>query len=151
MLNREKRMTEADLVIFKNRRLGEIEVRRDVLLHFPIGLLGFGHLRQFALVPHKEGESAFMWLVPLEDENLAFVVVNPDLFFEGYQPQPTGDQLAILQAGAEEPLGVLVLVSFHDGQATANLAAPLILDLTRRKGIQAVLMDKDLETRKRLF
>tara|TARA_B000000557_G_scaffold248965_1_gene234003 strand:- start:20 stop:475 length:456 start_codon:yes stop_codon:yes gene_type:complete len=151
MDNQEKKMTEADLVVFTNHRLGEIEVRRDVLLNFPVGLLGFSHLRQFALVPHKGGDSAFMWLVPLDDENLAFVVVNPDLFFDGYLPQPTPDQLAILQSEPDEPLGVLVLVSFHDGKPTANLAAPLILDLNHRNGIQAVLLDKNLETRKQLF
>ena len=151
MVNQEKKMTDTDIVVFNNRRLGEIEVQRDVLLNFPVGLLGFGHLRQFALVPHKGGDSAFMWLVPLEDENLAFVVVNPDLFFDGYLPQPTADQLAILQADSEEPLGILVLVSFHDGKPTANLAAPLVLDLTKRNGIQAVLLDKSLETRKQLF
>ena len=105
MVNQEKKMTDTDIVVFNNRRLGEIEVQRDVLLNFPVGLLGFGHLRQFALVPHKGGDSAFMWLVPLEDENLAFVVVNPTSF-DGYLPQPTADQLAILQADSEEPLGV---------------------------------------------
>tara|TARA_Y100001934_G_scaffold282860_1_gene398886 strand:- start:3978 stop:4433 length:456 start_codon:yes stop_codon:yes gene_type:complete len=151
MVNPEQTMTDSEVVIFTNRRLGEIEVRRDVLLNFPVGLLGFNQLREFALVPHKEGGSAFMWLVPLDEPNIAFVVVNPDLFFESYRPQPTADQLAILGAEPDEPLGVLVLVSFHDGKPTANMTAPLILDLSQRRGIQAVLMDKDLETRKPLF
>lgn len=144
-------MSDSDFVVFTNRRLGEIEVRRDVLLTFPVGLLGFNHLREFALVPHKGGDSAFMWLAPLQDENIAFVVVNPDLFFEDYRPRPSADQLAILGADPDEPLGVLVLVSFHEGKPTANMTAPLILDLSTRRGIQAVLMDKDLETRRGLF
>lgn len=151
MASLEKKMTDNDHVIFVNRRLGEIEVRKDVILDFPVGLLGFSSLHRYALVPHQDGDSVFMWLVPLDSEDLAFVVVNPNHFFDSYTPQPTADQLAILEADPEQPLGVLVLVSFHEGTPTANLKAPLIMDLEARRGIQAVILDKELQTRTPLF
>jgi flagellar assembly factor FliW len=42
-------------------------------------------------------------------------------------------------------------VSFRDGAPTANLRAPLILDLAHRRAIQAVQIGKQFETQTPLF
>jgi flagellar assembly factor FliW len=142
----------AEPVVFKNSRLGEIEVDQNKLLTFPAGMLGFSALRRFALLPHRPG-TPFYWLVAVDAEDVAFVVVNPEKFFDSYCPSPTKDQLAPLnlQEDAEVSLGMLVVVSFHGGSPTANLRAPLLLDLEQRLGVQAVQMNKSFDTRAPLF
>jgi flagellar assembly factor FliW len=139
-------------VVFINRRLGEIEVETDKLLTFPAGMLGFSGLRRFALLPHRPG-TPFYWLVAVDAGDVAFVVVNPETFFESYCPAPSKDQLAPLNLpeDTETNLGMLVVVSFHAGSPTANLRAPLLLDLEQRLGVQAVQMNKSFDTRAPLF
>ena len=137
---------------FKNARLGEIEVEKESILKFPSGLLGFSELHQFALLPHRPG-TPFFWLVPIDDEDIAFVVVNPENFFPDYCPSLTQDQLAPLglEQDVEHSLGMLVVISFHNGSPTANLRAPLILDLENRCAVQAVQIGTQFETQKPLF
>jgi len=150
MAKAEPKMSET--YNFTNHRLGEIEVEAEAILNFPAGILGFSECRRFALLPHRPG-TPFFWLVPVEREDIAFVVVNPENFFPEYCPSLTQDQLAPLSLEPEQDhsLGMLVMVSFRDGKPTANLRAPLILDLAKRCAVQAVQIGKEFETQAPLF
>lgn len=150
MAEAEPKMSE--ILSFTNHRLGEIEVEADAILNFPAGILGFSECRRFALLPHRPG-TPFFWLVPVERDDIAFVVVNPENFFPEYCPSLTQDQLAPLGLTPEQDhsLGMLVMVSFRDGKPTANLRAPLILDLAKRRAVQAVQIGKEFETQAPLF
>jgi len=132
--------------------LGEIEVASDAILHFPSGILGFSDCHRFALLPHRPG-TPFFWLVPVDREDIAFVVVNPENFFPEYCPNLTQDQLAplALEPDVDHSLGMLVVISFRDGEPTANLRAPLILDLPQRRAVQAVQIGKEFDTQTPLF
>ena len=148
----EAEIQMSETLIFNNHRLGEIEVSADAVLHFPSGILGFSDCRRFALLPHRP-DTPFFWLVPIDRDDIAFVVVNPENFFPDYVPGLTQDQLAPLDLGpdVDHSLGMLVVVSFRDGQPTANLRAPLILDLANRRAVQAVQIGKQFETQTPLF
>jgi flagellar assembly factor FliW len=150
MAEAETKMSET--LKFNNHRLGDIEVEVDAVLTFPAGILGFSDCRRFALLPHRPG-TPFFWLIPIDRDDIAFVVVNPETFFPDYLPSLTPDQLAPLNLGpdADHSLGMLVVVSFHGGSPTANLRAPLILDLARRRAIQAVQMGQKFDTQMPLF
>ena len=150
MAEAETKMSET--LTFNNHRLGEIEVTSDAILHFPSGLLGFSDCRRFALLPHRPG-TPFFWLVPVDREDTAFVVVNPENFFPKYCPSLTQDQLAplALEPDVDHSLGMLVVISFRDGVPTANLRAPLILDLSQRRAVQAVQIGKEFDTQTPLF
>lgn len=142
----------SDTLCFTNQRLGEIEVESDAVLNFPAGILGFSECRRFALLPHRPG-TPFFWLVPVERVDVAFVVVNPENFFPDYCPSLTKDQLAplALTPDQDHSLGMLVVVSFRDGQPTANLRAPLIMDLANRRAVQAVQIGREFDTQTPLF
>jgi len=150
MAEAETKMSET--LKFNNHRLGDIEVEVDAVLTFPAGILGFSDCRRFALLPHRPG-TPFFWLIPIDRDDIAFVVVNPETFFPDYLPSLTPDQLAPLnlEPDADHSLGMLVVVSFHEGSPTANLRAPLILDLARRRAIQAVQMGQKFDTQMPLF
>ena len=148
----EAELKMSDTLSFTNHRLGEIEVEADAILNFPAGILGFSECRRFALLPHRPG-TPFFWLIPIEREDIAFVVVNPENFFPDYCPSLTQDQLAplSLEKDKDHSLGMLVVVSFRDGKPTANLRAPLILDLAQRRAVQAVQIGKEFDTQSPLF
>lgn len=137
---------------FSNSRLGDIEVEEDAIIEFPAGILGFSECRRFALLPHRPG-TPFFWLVPIDRQDVAFVVVNPETFFPDYCPSLSQDQLAPLDLphGIDHSLGMLVVVSFRKGSPTANLRAPLILDLGQRRAVQAVQIGKQFDTQAKLF
>ncbi|MEX0758386.1 MAG: flagellar assembly protein FliW, partial [Tistlia sp.] len=115
------------------------------------GLLGFGGRQRFGLANLPQPELAlFKLLQSLERPELSFIVtpMEPDAGLIA-----AGDL-----AGACRSAGValaeatfLLMVTLREGakglDMTANLRAPLVLDLKRRLGRQIVLQNADYQIR----
>ena len=124
-------------------RFGSIEVDENTLITMPSGLLGLETRTRFCLVRHRAGES-FQWLQSVEEPGLAFVVIEPSDYFEGYEVEigdSDVDKLRLTDAG--DAL-VLTIVTIRDGGAviTANLAAPIIINSQNNLGAQVVLQNE---------
>lgn len=119
-------------------RFGEIELDDGKAIVFPYGLIGFPEARRYVLLePQDSGPVA--WLQSLDMPELAFPVVDGTSVGGAY-PDPTPEKLAHEAGLAASDLTVLVVVSARKGKGlSANLLAPLVIDLETRSGAQVVL------------
>lgn len=118
-------------------------------LSFPAGLPGFPGLHRFGLERWGGADSPYSLLVALEQPEVRFLVVPPEVFFPDYEVElADGDVEALGLTGPDDAL-VLVIVSVTDRaeDATANLLGPVVLNTRTRTGAQVVLADPDLSTR----
>jgi flagellar assembly factor FliW len=120
--------------------LGPLTVGRAELLTFPQGLYGFPECRSWVLVPTKR--DGLFWLQSTEHAPLAFLLVDPFLYFPGYAVDLSAPDLA--RVGTSEPSEIVVLavvtVGSRDGAPpTANLQGPVVLNMRDREGFQIVL------------
>ncbi|AOQ23398.1 Flagellar assembly factor FliW [Moorella thermoacetica] len=137
------------IVLVPTSRFGMVEVDPNEILTFPEGIPAFEHLRQFFFYPIPENP-AFTWLQAVADPEVAFLLVDPFLFFPGYTvelPASLQEELAI-----KDPADALVyaVVTIPDGdirRATANLVGPMIINPTARRGIQYILEGTKYTTR----
>jgi len=108
---------------------------------------GFPDLNRFALVRLDEG-GVLSSLRSLEDPELRFLVVPPQVFFPDYAPEI--DDATVAALGIEQAEDVLLLVVVNPGDAagaaTANLLAPVLVNVATLRGGQVVL-DEDLPIR----
>lgn len=108
---------------------------------------GFPDHQRFALVQLDES-GVLCSLQSVEDPELRFLVVPPSAFFPDYAPvidDATVSELGI--ASADDAIVLLVVNPGDDaGAATANLLAPVVVNLATRQGGQVVL-DEDLPIR----
>ncbi|RJO67175.1 MAG: flagellar assembly protein FliW [Myxococcales bacterium] len=134
------------------RHLGEIEVRKDDLLVFPQGIVGFEEFQSFALLKAPE-EEPFVWLQSTDDPATAFVVVNPLFVDPTYDFEVDDETIALL--GVKDPgeidLYVIVTVRQDFQRMTANLLAPIIVCRTTARGRQLVLHQSSYATQHPLF
>lgn len=130
------------------RRFGELEVPDEQVVEFPEGILGFPALRRCCLLPCGDG-LPLRWLVCLDEEALAFLTLEPHTVFPDYEIElPAADQEALELVQAEEALPLVLVTVCEDGQAvTANLVAPIIVNLRTRRARQVVLEDERYCTR----
>lgn len=139
------------MTTFTSHLFGTLEVERDQLLTMPDGLLGFPGCTSLAMLP--AGRDGFFWLHSVEEPSVAFLMVDPFLYFEDYSVDITGTVLQRL--GANEPADVnvfaIVTLPGTDGVATANLQGPLVFSVASRQGFQAVLPDSPYGTRAQLL
>jgi flagellar assembly factor FliW len=140
---------EGSKIIIRSTRFGNLEVPASSIIEFPSGLIGFPSAQRFVMFEHKP---PFSWLHSADDPNLAFVVVDgfefgPDLTFK----PPIGDKDIDLKEGDEYAILVIVTVRPDPRQTTANLKAPLFVNLKNRKGVQIIYDDPRLTTRYALW
>ena len=144
MTEKEENEQESILTI-ESTRFGTLEVPEEALIEFPVGIIGFPSQHRYILIEHKP---PFSWLHSVDDPNLAFVVVDGMEFGDNYSLQaPIGNKDIDLQADDEFAVLVIVTVRSDPTMSTANLKAPLFVNLKNRKGIQVIYDDSRLSTR----
>ncbi|MCS7173165.1 MAG: flagellar assembly protein FliW [Armatimonadetes bacterium] len=123
----------------RTRHWGVQEVAEDRVIHFPEGIPGFAHCRRFVLLG-EEG-SAFLWLQAVDDPEVALPVADPFGLFPGYEVPLEEEDMEVLAVSDPREVAVLVVVTVRRDplRATANLAAPILLNTTSRIGRQKIL------------
>ncbi|HOL93481.1 MAG TPA: flagellar assembly protein FliW [bacterium] len=140
--------TSAPVIKFLSARFGEITLDVTELLLIPQGLLGFTPFHRYAILKDPE-EAPFLWLQSVDAPDLAFVIVNPFLFFPGYEIQVKAHELGEIQLDDISKATVLTIVTIPENpmELTANLRGPLLINTEKRLGKQFVLIDERYKTK----
>ncbi len=144
-MTEEKGQTPQNMITVPSTRFGDLVVPEDTLIKIPSGLIGFQKDQSFIMLEHKP---PFSWLQSVEDPALAFVVVDGFEFGEAYQvTPPVGDSDIDLQKDDEYAILVIVTVRNEMKETTANLKAPVFVNLKNRLGVQVIFDNPAYSTR----
>jgi flagellar assembly factor FliW len=128
--------------------LGDIRIRPSDMLQFPGGLLGFPQCQSFVLL---EGErEGLYWLQSIDSATLVFLLVDPFVVIDGCAIDVPQAQLDELGGGDPSEVAVLSIVTLprqSSGQATANLQAPIVINVRTRTAKQIVCSEGDYGVR----
>ena len=137
-----------EFVAVSSSLFGEIKVRAQDVLEFPVGLLGFPECRNFALIAGQSNGT--YWLQSIEHPVLVFLLVDPFLAFKEYAVDLSPQELASLKIASPEDVAILTIVTLSrspDESATTNLQGPLVLNLKTRVGKQVTIDKPGFDTR----
>lgn len=129
------------MMTIQTSRFGELEVSEDTLLMFPSGIVGFPAVQQFVVLDVAE-DSSYQWFQAIKEPDLALVIIDVHYLDPEFQAQVSDEGLAELDITQRDPILILAVVTIpsgHPEQATANLRAPLVVNLRTRKGKQLIL------------
>lgn len=129
------------MMTIQTSRFGELEVSEDTLLTFPSGLVGFPAIQQFVVLDVAE-DSYYQWFQAIKEPDLALVIIDVHFLDPEFQAQVSDEGLAELDITQRDPILIMAVVTIpsgHPEQATANLRAPLVVNLRTRKGKQLIL------------
>ena len=119
---------------------GTQQVQREQILHFPTGVIGHEEDHQWMLLADEE-QSALAWLQSLSTPLTSLPVISPRRFFADYQVCLDSPLLKTLHLSPQDQLYVLAIVSHVQSSLTANLRAPIVLNVTRQLGEQVITID----------
>lgn len=125
----------------------------DRTIYFEEGLFGFEGYKKFLPVAVAADSDAVLTLHSTEEEGLAFIIMNPFLLKEDYDPQVPEEELKSLgECGGEEDYSWYVLCVAHRpaNQSTVNLKCPIVVNTVTRKAKQVILDQKEYGFRHRL-
>lgn len=129
------------MMTIQTSRFGEIQVSKDTLLTFPTGLVGFPDLQEFVVLDVAD-DCHYQWFQAVKEPDLAFVIIDVHLLNADFQVEASDDAVTELDITESDPVLILAVVTIPSGQpeqATANLRAPLVVNLRTRKGKQLIL------------
>ncbi|MDX1959357.1 MAG: flagellar assembly protein FliW [Leptospiraceae bacterium] len=138
------------MIEIESKPFGKINIEEKQILDFPYGLLGFEKLKKFALI-EENAENAFKWLQSLEDKEIAFVLIQPELFTEGYKPELTLSELETLGLKKIEDAIVFSIVTIPNENPrgmTANLQGPVLINPISHIGAQFISRNENHPLRK---
>ena len=132
---------------------GDIAYTEDVLMHFPEGLFGFEGETRFLPI-EVPALHPILFLQSVQRPDLCFVtmpilVVDPEYRLA---LSPADRKLADLPAGRQPVIGedvlcLTILTLRKDGPTTANLIAPLVVNLRNRRAVQALVCEGEYSHR----
>lgn len=122
-------------------RFGILEVLDQTLVIFPSGLVGFPAFRHFVVLDAAV-DSDYQWLQSVEEPSLAFVIVDVHLLQQDFRVEIPHEGLTELELTQTDPITIMAVVTIPSGNpelATANLRAPVVVNLRTRRGKQLIL------------
>jgi flagellar assembly factor FliW len=139
-------------LIIQTSRFGQVQLNNEDVMTFPEGLLGFQDLRTFVLLDDPN-DDIFAWLQSCESPAIAFPVLEPELFSENYKINLTKSDLEVLQLPNSTRARSFCIVTIPDDPTlmTANMKAPIIVNVDQRRARQCVLQDNNLAIREPIF
>ncbi len=134
-------MTDQMKMTITSKAYGEVTIEERQIVDFPVGLFGFEHLHQYALLDSTR--PPLFWLQSLEEPGTAFVVVNPYVLVTDYVLDIDEGDIAEIGNPSGDELLVFAIITFaeHESRISCNLQGPLIINRLTRKGRQAISLD----------
>jgi flagellar assembly factor FliW len=132
----------------QTRDFGELPCDPSADLEFPLGIPGFEDQHRYVLIEHQ-ALSPVILLQNLETSSLCFLAIAVSVLDPEYQSGIAPEDLRLLgldedrqPRSGEEALFMAILSPSADGLFTANLLAPVVVNLRTRVGLQAVRSDR---------
>ena len=127
---------------------GMVDIDEEKVLTFSDGLSGLEDYKKFAVINDIENENATIsWLQSLEEPGFALPIIDPLLIKGDYDPVVEDEWLESI--GKEEDYFVLVTLTVPEDieKMTANLKAPIVVNMNTRKGAQIIVENQDYSVR----
>jgi len=133
-------------------RFGGVSVEFDPnsVINFPDGILGFETCNRFKLF-HEEGKPNVNWLQSLDNPEVVFSLRDPGLLNISYEVSLSDADEKLLESAPGDELLVALMVykddkaKNKDAAIKANMFAPIILNVSKRRGMQKVLKEVDAQ------
>jgi flagellar assembly factor FliW len=122
----------------EQNELQRLPVKTENIITLPLGLLGFEQHKKYVLLATPE-EEPFMWLQMLDNPSQGFVVISPAAAAPTYAPDISQQDVDFLGIQNPEDAIILNIVTVHgNGEATANLKGPIVLNRHTLVGKQVI-------------
>jgi len=136
----------------KTTRFGELELNPSDIITFHEGLLGFDQLKKYFVV--DPGDSTLiLWLQSIEDEKVAFPIIEPKIFKPDYIAKllPADLNGLELETLSNAKLYSILTIPANVVEMNANLKAPIVINSAKKVGKQIVLADSKLTVKHEMY
>lgn len=139
-------------MIVKTGRFGQLTVGDDEIIRIPQGILGFPEYTKFCLVDPGD-DTLIVWLQSVDNPEIAFPLLEPKVFRPNYAARLSAAELRELKLDNINHSAVFSILTITNDitQMTANLKAPLVINLKEQIAKQVVLQENEYSVKHLMF
>ncbi|MCL1848381.1 MAG: flagellar assembly protein FliW [Clostridiales bacterium] len=125
-------------MLYQTRDFGEIDIVQEQIIHFAQPVFGFDQYAQYAVLHDPDVGMEVSWLQSLEEPDLCFVLVSPDVAAASYSPQfPEG--LSEMIGEGDYECWLIAVIQEDFTKSTINMKSPIIINWKSGTGAQVIL------------
>ena len=131
----------------KTKTMGTVRVDSDKIIKFPHGILGFENYQDYAIIESEY--KPFFWMQSLDEQNLAFLIIDPFIIAENYELDVDDKTLGEIdvESAADVIVFAIVTIPADGGPVTANLQGPVVINRKNNEAMQLILSDSRWTTK----
>ena len=135
----------------KTKYFGEIQIDEKQIIDFPEGIPGFQDDKQYIII--RDEDTDFTFFQSLKTEDLCFITLPPVLIVGDYGFDISKETVEKLELEKAEDVLVYSILNIPEDykKMTANLKAPVIINIKNNKGIQELLDDDKFDLKHPVF
>lgn len=133
--------------MLSSRNFGPVEYQEESVFEFPAGLPGFEEERRFVPIEHAASRP-IMFLQSLSRPSVCFITLPVRAVEREFSLALSAEDLRRLELSEKRQPAIgaevlcLAIVSVAEGKMpTANLLAPVVVNLKTRRGLQAIQVE----------
>lgn len=122
------------------------QIEEEIILNFRGGIPGFEQYTKYAIYAYDD---TFSFLQSVENENIAFIIVDPFIFFQEYEFVLPDAEIEELEIKGLDDVIIRSIVTWGEAltSVTANLMAPLVINHKNRCAKQVVLYPTEYQSK----
>lgn len=120
---------------------GRVSYQPNESVCFPEGLFGYEEYKDYLPIAFRPGSDSLLSLQSIQEESLAFTLMNPFELLEGYHPILSPADLLAIGAAEENDLSYYVICTAREtaAKSTVNLKCPIVVNTISRVARQVIL------------
>jgi flagellar assembly factor FliW len=133
--------------MLSSRNFGPVEYQEELVFEFPAGLPGFEEERRFVPIEHAASRP-IVFLQSLNRPSLCFITLPVLVVQRDFSLAISAEDLRTLELSEKRQPAIgaevlcLAILSVAEGKVpTANLLAPVVVNLKTRRGLQAIQVE----------
>lgn len=128
---------------------GNMEIDDDRVLNFKDGIPGFEQLKSFAVLD-VEGSEHLKCLQSLEKIEICLMMISPWEYFKDYEIELSDEDVEDLGIVNEGDVLIYTVLTVRENSITANLAAPIIINIINSNAKQIILSNPNYSIRQEI-
>ena len=139
-------------MIIKTGRFGQLNVGDEETIKIPAGVLGFPDYTDFCLIDPGD-DTLILWLQSIQNPEVCFPMLEPKVFRSDYTVKLSAAELREIESEDGTQIAVFSVLTIPDvvTEMTANLKAPLVVNLQKKIGRQVVMQENDYSIKHLMF
>ncbi|WP_418223613.1 flagellar assembly protein FliW [Clostridium isatidis] len=131
---------------------GKMIYEENEIIYFEKGIPGFDELKKY-IIKEVDEESPFKIMQSIENAELGFIIISPFEIKKDYEIKLSNEIIEALNIQNQKDVLLYSIVKLDSKieNITANLKAPLVININSKKGQQYILDKEDYNIREKVF